>query len=183
MKSKNKADSQCHPQKYIIFHWNLYLSLNTIPDKNQTKTFSFQSVSEIWTRVTCSCQGEADIPAFLSVVLTTFITILYFVFFVNRFFIYFFLRYPCSKVPQQVSPQSQASSPRISIFPAQQQWSSLYLQLSASQTTSSLDSGVLKRFLKTPPVFSEKLAQQVSSAQRAWAPSTVIELLQQHPSA
>lgn len=46
MKSKNKADSQCHPQKYIIFHWNLYLSLNTIPDKNQTKTFSFQSVSE-----------------------------------------------------------------------------------------------------------------------------------------
>ena len=163
MKSKNKADSQCHPQKYIIFHWNLYLSLNTIPDKNQTKTFSFQSVSEIWTRVTCSCQGEADIPAFLSVVLTTFITILYFIFFVNRFFIYFFLRYPCSKVPQQVSP--------------------LYLQLSASQTTSSLDSGVLKRFLKTPPVFSEKLAQQVSSAQRAWAPSTVIELLQQHPSA
>ena len=93
MKSKNKADSQCHPQKYIIFHWNLYLSLNTIPDKNQTKTFSFQSVSEIWTRVTCSCQGEADIPAFLSVVLTTFITILYFIFFVNRFFIYFFLLY------------------------------------------------------------------------------------------
>ena len=34
--------------------------------------------------------GEADIPAFLSVVLTTFITILYFIFFVNRLFIYFF---------------------------------------------------------------------------------------------
>ena len=104
MKSKNKADSQCHPQKYIIFHWNLYLSLNTIPDKNQTKTFSFQSVSEIWTRVTCSCQGEADIPAFLSVVLTTFITILFFISFVNTLFNFLFscTVQPCAGLNEKV---------------------------------------------------------------------------------
>ena len=36
-----------------------------------------------------------------------------------------------------------------------------------------------KKVLKTPPVFSEKLAQQVSSAHFASAPSTLIELLQQ----
>ena len=104
MKSKNKADSQCHPQIYIIFHWNLYLSLNTIPDKNQTKTFSFQSVSEIWTRVTCSCQGEADIPAFLSVVLTTFITILFFISFVNTLFNFLFscTVQPCAGLNEKV---------------------------------------------------------------------------------
>ena len=101
MKSKiNKADSQCHPHKIHNLPLKPFASVKVKPKHSVfylLQCLKYEPGSLTRARV-------RRIPAFLSVVLTTFITILFFISFVNTLFNFLFscTVQPCADLNEKV---------------------------------------------------------------------------------
>lgn len=181
MKSKNKADSQCHPHKthnlslqYISYikpkHSVLYL----------LQCLKYEPGSLTRARV-------RRIPAFLSVVLTTFVILLYRYRFVNHFsqnFQYFF-RFKCTfHDSARYSPQTFHTAPMdLSLQRPISQIHSAFLSgktaafLLSKKGTGNGQSAVIS-FLRSQflhySYFSLKLAHSVCPTAMAPSPAIVI---------
>ena len=101
MKSKiNKADSQCHPHKIHNLPLKPFTAVKVKPKHSVfylLQCLKYEPGSLTRARV-------RRIPAFLSVVLTTFITILFFISFVNTLFNFLFscTVQPCAGLNEKV---------------------------------------------------------------------------------